>query len=53
MEDGRGEADVRPRAGVGVAGAEAGEEEASSPGVYLLSKKTCKEGFIRDYYCMM
>ena len=42
MEDGRGEADVRPRAGVGVAGAEAGEEEASSPGVYCQRKPARK-----------
>lgn len=29
VEDGRGEADVRPHAGAGVAGAEAGEEKAN------------------------
>ena len=45
VEDGRGEADVRPHAGAGVDGAEAGEEEASSPGAYCHRKPARRSSF--------
>ena len=45
MEVGRGEAHVRPDSSVGVAGTEAGEEEASSPGVYCHQKPASKASF--------